>query len=118
VLLLAGAGMMVALASSNTVLQTVVDEDKRGRIMSLYTMAFFGMVPFGSLLAGWLAARVGALGTLFAGGVLTAIGGLLFWRKLPALRKSVRPIYIRLGILPEVAEGLNQTSDMLRPPER
>jgi MFS family permease len=118
VLLVAGAGMMVALASSNTVLQTVVDEDKRGRVMSLYTMAFFGMVPFGSLLAGWLATRVGTLGTLFGGGVLTAIGGLLFWRKLPALRKSVRPIYIRLGILPEVAQGLNQTSDMLRPPER
>lgn len=107
VLMVAGAGMMIALASSNTVLQTVVDEDKRGRVMSLYTMAFFGMVPFGSLLAGWLAARVGTLGTLFSGGVLTAIGGLLFWRKLPALRSSVRPIYVRLGILPEVAEGLN-----------
>lgn len=118
VLVVAGAGMMVALAASNTVLQTVVDEDKRGRVMSLYTMAFFGMVPFGSLLAGWLAARIGALGTLAAGGALTALGGMLFWRKLPALRNSVRPIYVRLGILPEVAEGLNQTSDMLRPPER
>jgi len=118
VLVLAGAGMMVALAASNTVLQTVVDEDKRGRVMSLYTMAFFGMVPFGSLIAGWLAGRVGAQGTLAAGGALTALGGLLFWRKLPALRNSVRPIYVRLGILPEVAEGLNQTSDMLRPPER
>jgi dipeptide/tripeptide permease len=76
------------------------------------------MVPFGSLIAGWLAGRFGAQSTLFAGGALTVIGGLSFWRKLPALRRSVRPIYVRLGILPEIAEGLNQTSDMLRPPER
>jgi MFS family permease len=105
VLVCAGAGMMVALASSNTVLQTIVDEDKRGRVMSLYTMAFFGMVPFGSLLGGWLAGQVGALGTLFGGGVLTALGGLAFLRKLPELRRSVRPIYIRLGILPSVPPG-------------
>lgn len=117
-LLVTGAGMMVTLASSNTLLQTIVDEDKRGRVMSLYTMAFFGMVPFGSLLAGWLATGMGTVGTIFGGGLLTALGGLLFWRKLPALRTSVRPIYVRLGILPEVAKGLNETSDMMRPPER
>jgi MFS family permease len=117
-LLCAGAGMMVALAASNTVLQTIVDEDKRGRVMSLYTMAFFGMVPFGSLVAGWLAGSVGALGTLFAGGALTMLGGLAFLRKLPELRRSVRPIYIRLGILPEVARGLNDSAEMMRPPER
>jgi MFS family permease len=99
-------------------LQTVVDEDKRGRIMSLYTMAFFGMVPFGSLLGGWLASRIGALGVLFGGGVLTALGGLVFWGQLPALRRSVRPIYVRLGILPEVARSLNETADMQQPPER
>jgi MFS family permease len=117
-LVVTGAGMMVTLASSNTLLQTIVDEDKRGRVMSLYTMAFFGMVPFGSLLAGWLAARVGALSTIFGGGVLTALGGVLFWRKLPALRASVRPIYVRLGILPEVARGLNEAAEIMRPPER
>jgi MFS family permease len=117
-LLVTGAGMMVTLAASNTLLQTIVDEDKRGRVMSLYTMAFFGMVPFGSLLAGWLATHVGALVTIAGGGVFTALGGVLFWRKLPALRRSVRPIYVRLGILPEVARGLNDTADMMRPPER
>jgi MFS family permease len=117
-LLITGAGMMVALASSNTLLQTIVDEDKRGRIMSLYTMAFFGMVPFGSLLGGWLASRIGAPAVLFGGGILTAVGGLVFWSKLPALRKSVRPIYVRLGILPEVARGLNDAADLTRPPER
>jgi MFS family permease len=118
ILVVTGAGMMVTLASSNTLLQTIVDEDKRGRVMSLYTMAFFGMVPFGSLLAGWLAAHMGALSTIFCGGLFTALGGVLFWRQLPALRRSVRPIYVRLGILPEVARGLNEAAEMSRPPER
>jgi MFS family permease len=118
ILVVTGAGMMVTLASSNTLLQTIVDEDKRGRVMSLYTMAFFGMVPFGSLLAGWLAAHMGALSTIFCGGLFTALGGVLFWRQLPALRRSVRPIYVRLGILPEVAQGLNEAAEMSRPPER
>ncbi|HTV23349.1 MAG TPA: MFS transporter [Polyangiaceae bacterium] len=119
-LLVTGAGMMITLAASNTLLQTIVDEDKRGRVMSLYTMAFFGMVPFGSLLAGWLANHVGAPVTIFGGGVLTALGGLTFWRQLPALRRAVRPIYVRLGILPEaeVARGLQDAADMMRPPER
>lgn len=117
-LLITGAGMMVTLASSNTLLQTIVDEDKRGRVMSLYTMAFFGMVPFGSLLAGWLANHVGAPVTIFCGGLLTAMGGLAFWRALPALRRSIRPIYVRLGILPEVARGPDDAAEMMRPPER
>ena len=117
-LLVTGAGMMITLASSNTLLQTIVDEDKRGRVMSLYTMAFFGMVPFGSLLAGWLANGFGAPVTIFGGGLLTTLGGLAFWRELPALRRAVRPIYVRLGILPEMARGLEDASDMMRPPER
>lgn len=86
-----GAGMMVSLAGGNTVLQTIVEEDKRGRVMSLYTMAFFGMLPFGSLLGGWLSGRAGALVTLFCGGLLTVLGGLAFWRKLPSLHRCVRP---------------------------
>lgn len=117
-LVVTGAGMMIALASCNTVLQTIVDEDKRGRIMSLFTMSFFGMVPFGSLLAGWLAARVGTLPTLFGSGVLTALGGLVFRWKLPKIRESVRPIYVRLGILPGLAESLSETAHLPRPPER
>ncbi len=118
VLVVAGGGMMITLASSNTILQTIVDEDKRGRVMSLYTMAFFGMVPFGSLLGGWLATRWGAPNVILVGGLLTAAGGLAFWRKLPEIRQSVRPIYMRLGILPEVATGLNATAEILSPPER
>ncbi len=95
-----GFGMIIQMASTNTILQTLVEEDKRGRVMSLYTMAFMGMVPFGSLLSGTLADMIGAPGTTMLGGIACIIGGLLFARKLPALRKMVRPIYIKKGILP------------------
>jgi len=101
-----GMAMMVQMAASNTVLQTIVDEDKRGRIMSLYTMAFFGTAPFGSLLAGVLADRMGAPDTILVGGVACVAGALWFFRVLPGLRRATLPIYARLGILPEVAEGL------------
>lgn len=117
-LVLIGGGMMVQLAACNTLLQTIVDEDKRGRVMSLYTMAFFGMVPFGSLLGGWLAHRWGAPWTVFAGGLCTALGGLAFLLELPALRRSVRPIYVRLGILPEAASGVNEAAELLQARER
>jgi MFS family permease len=94
-----GFGMMVQMASSNTVLQTIVEEDKRGRVMSFYTMAFMGMVPFGSLLAGSLASKIGAPGTIMISGVACILGSILFARKLPALREMVRPIYIEKEIL-------------------
>lgn len=118
VLVITGGGMMVTLAAGNTLLQTITDEDKRGRVMSLYTTAFLGMVPFGSLLSGWLAHEVGVVPTLFGGGLLTAAGGLGFWRKLPALRQSVRPIYARLGIVPDAARGQSDTGPDPKPPER
>lgn len=101
-LLTAGFGMMVQMASSNTILQTIVDDDKRGRVMSFYSMAFLGMVPFGSLLAGLLASRIGAPRTVALGGAACVAAGALFARALPALRAQVRPIYVRLGIVPEV----------------
>ncbi|MDI1480978.1 MFS transporter [Polyangium sp. y55x31] len=110
-MVIVGGGMMVQMAASNTLLQTLVDEDKRGRVMSFYTMAFFGMAPFGSLVAGWLGARVGAPMTVRLGGFLTLVGVALFLRKLPALRRVVRPIYVKLGILPEIASGLGQTTN-------
>jgi MFS family permease len=101
-LLGAGLGMMVQMASSNTILQTIVDDDKRGRVMSFYSMAFMGMVPFGSLLAGSLASRIGAPCTVILGGVACLLAAAAFARALPALRAQVRPIYVRLGIVPEV----------------
>jgi len=114
---LAGFGMMVQMASSNTILQTIVDEDKRGRVMSFYTMAFMGMAPFGSLLAGSLASKIGAANTLMLGGISCILGALVFASKLPALREMVRPIYVRIGILPEIASGLQSATELTVPPE-
>jgi MFS family permease len=106
----AGMAMMTQPASSNTILQTIVEEDKRGRVMSLYTTAVFGAMPFGSMIAGVLADRIGTQRTILLGGAGCAIGALLFLRELPELRKLVRPIYRRLGILPEVAKGIETAS--------
>jgi MFS family permease len=100
--LVAGLGMMVQMASSNTVLQTVVDDDKRGRVMSFYTMEFMGMAPFGSLLAGALAERIGAPNTLLVGGVFTVAGAVLFATRLRAMREILHPIYRKMGIMPDL----------------
>jgi MFS family permease len=96
-----GMGMMLQTAATNTILQTITDDDKRGRVMSFYTMAIMGTAPFGSLLAGWLAKVIGTPGTILAGGSACIIGALVFLRKLPELKKLVRPIYIKMGIIPE-----------------
>jgi MFS family permease len=94
-----GGGMMVEMASTNTILQTIVSDDMRGRVMAFYTMAFLGTAPLGSLLAGFIAARVGPLRTITAGGIACVIGGIVFGLRLPRLRSHVRPIYIERGIL-------------------
>jgi MFS family permease len=114
-LALAGFGMMAQMASSNTVLQTLVDDDKRGRVMSLYSMSYIGMAPLGSLLAGSLAARIGAPATIALGGGLCIAAAGLFGQRLPALREEVRPIYARLGILPEVARGIQAVTHETTP---
>lgn len=95
-----GAGMMVEMASTNTVLQTIVEERLRGRVMALYTMAFLGTAPIGSLLGGFLANRIGAQQTIRLGGIACIVAGLWFARRLPALRALVRPIYVDRGIIP------------------
>ncbi|MBF5043902.1 MFS transporter [Aggregicoccus sp. 17bor-14] len=96
-----GAGFMVAMASTNTFLQTVVDEHLRGRVMAFYTMAFLGTAPLGSLLAGSLAERFGAPLTIGLGGAVCLLAGLLFTLRLPHLRALVRPVYVQRGILAE-----------------
>jgi MFS family permease len=111
-----GLGFMVQMAVSNTVLQTIVDEDKRGRVMSFYTMAFMGTAPFGSLLAGSVAEHIGVPYTLMFGGIGCVLGALWFARSLPSLRRDVRPIYVRIGILPEVATGMQQSTELSVPP--
>ena len=110
--------MMVMMASTNTVIQTIVDEEKRGRVMSFYTMAFLGTAPFGSLLAGWLSTRIGAPETVFFSGVLCLATAAWFFRELPAIRALVRPIYVQMGILPEVATGLQTAANLMTPPEQ
>lgn len=94
-----GLGMMMQMACSNTILQTITDDDKRGRVMSFYTMAFMGTAPFGSLLAGSLASLIGAPNTLLVGGVVCVIGATIFAIRLPAIKKMIRPIYVKLGII-------------------
>jgi len=106
-----GIGMMTQTAASNTILQTIADEDKRGRVMSFYTMALMGTAPFGSLLAGWMAKWLGTPWTIFIGGAACLAGALVFYRRLPELKRLVRPVYVRMGILPEVAEGIRTASE-------
>lgn len=113
----AGFGMMQQMASSNTILQTIVDDEKRGRVMAFYSMAFQGMAPFGSLLAGVLAARYGAPVTVALSGSACVVGSLWFASRLPEIRRIVRPIYVRLGILPELALGVQQAASLSEPPE-
>lgn len=117
-MVIAGIGMMLHTASSNTVLQTITEDDKRGRIMSFYTMAIMGTAPFGSLMAGGLAKLIGTPNTIMTGGLACIIGALFFFRKLPELKSIVRPIYIRMGIIPEVASGIQTASEpVVKPTE-
>jgi MFS family permease len=114
----AGFGMMVLMAASNTFLQTVADDDKRGRIVSMYTMAYIGLTPFGSLLAGAFAQRVTAPVTIALGGVTVMVAAGLFAHQIPQFRELVRPIYRQLGIIPEVAAGIQvATHQLASPPE-
>jgi MFS family permease len=115
-MLFTGFGMMMQMASTNTLLQTLVDDDKRGRVMSLYVMAFMGTAPFGSFMAGTLASTIGAPHTVLSSGIICLIGAIIFYKYLPSLRKHIRPIYIKMGILPEVSKGLQSTTNLKMPP--
>jgi predicted MFS family arabinose efflux permease len=115
-LLVTGFGLMVQMASGNTILQTIVDDDKRGRVMSFYVMCVMGTTPIGSLLAGAVAERLGTPETLLLGGLGCLAAALLFMRKLPAIRELIRPIYIEKGIISEVALGLQAATHWPRPP--
>jgi MFS family permease len=121
----AGWATMTAFASANTLLQTLVDDDKRGRVMSFFSMSFIGMAPFGNLLAGTLASVLGggddvrgATRTQFLTGlVCLAAAGVFAWM-LPSLRAMVRPVYVRKGILPEeVAVGMETATEIVAAPQ-
>jgi MFS family permease len=103
-MLVTGFGMMQGMAASNTIVQTLVPEDRRGRVMSYYTMAFVGMAPFGSLLAGSLAHWLGAPRTVMITGSVVIMGAIWFTTRLKAIGVEIRPIYQALGILPASLE--------------
>jgi MFS family permease len=116
-LAVAGFAMIMQMSASNTILQTIVPEDRRGRVMSYYTMAFLGMAPLGSLLGGALTDALGepAHGApllVRGAGVCCLVGSLLFALQLPRLRELIRPIYVRLGILPEPADAVQTATDL------
>lgn len=93
-----GFCILLISVSTNMILQTIVDDDKRGRVMSLYTAAFLGVVPIGGLIAGVLADRIGATRTVLIGGCVCVLATLYMARQLPLLHRHMQPIYARLGI--------------------
>ena len=93
-----GFGMMTHIACSNTIIQTIVDEDKRGRVMSLYAMSFLGVMPFGSILAGSVAGRIGVQSTLLLGAAVCIAGASIFAFGLPALCRLLKPAFASLDI--------------------
>ncbi|MFZ0034884.1 MAG: MFS transporter [Sedimentisphaerales bacterium] len=111
-MMLVGFGLMSLIVSLNTLLQTIVDDNKRGRIMSLYSMSFIGLAPFGSLLAGTAAHNIGAPLTVLLCGALCLLATVLFSRKLPEISKLIRPIYARKGIIPAVADAIGTVSTL------
>ena len=105
----AGYGMMQQIVGSNTILQTIVADDKRGRVMSFYSLSVFGFLPIGSLFAGSIAARIGAPETLIMGGALCVLASVWFFGRLPAIRRVLRPVYIEMGIMPDPAAAVLDT---------
>jgi len=95
-----GFGLMQCASGANTIIQSLVTDDKRARVMSYYTMAFFGAAPFGSLFAGALAHSIGASHTVIVTGGFCIAGSLWFTLELPKIRKIMRPIYEQMGLLP------------------
>ena len=117
-MVLMGAGFMIHLAASNTLIQTLVREEMRGRVMALYTTAILGMATIGSLLAGVIAGMIGAAWTMAGGGIICIMGALAFWKILPGLREHVRPVYIEKGIIPAPAEVLREATTLREEVER
>lgn len=92
-----GLGLMLTAASTNTVLQSIVPDELRGRVASLYVMSFIGMAPLGALAAGAVAERVGPPPTLAFCGLLGMAAALLYRTQLEAIRREIRPVYEKLG---------------------
>jgi MFS family permease len=99
ILPLVGGGFMVSLAATNTIIQTVVEDRLRGRVMAFFAMAFLGTAPIGSLISGVVADRIGAPGTIRMGGIACIAGAAWFAAQLPTIRRLIRPIYVERGIM-------------------
>lgn len=112
IMMFAGLAMITIMASSNTLLQTIVPDEMRGRVMSFYVLSFAGIAPLGSLSIGSLAEKFGPVPVVFTGGCVTFLGAVLFALNLPRVKKLVRPIYIAKGIIPEIARGI-QNADSI-----
>jgi MFS family permease len=97
---LAGFGMFMTGSAINTILQTVVDEEKRSRVMSYYTMFFIGVAPLGHYAAGWLAEHIGAPLTFVVGGVISTLTGVIFALQMKTFRSHLRKVYVGRGIIP------------------
>ena len=104
-MMMAGFGMFLTGAACNTILQSVVDEDKRSRVMSYYTMFFIGIAPIGHYLAGWLAEHIGPPLTFVVGGVISLAAGIAFALQMPTFRAHLRPVYVSRGIIPASEEA-------------
>lgn len=100
-LFVVGMAMMMQLAATNTLLQTLVEDKMLGRVISLYTVAFFGGAPVGALLEGALASQIGAIHTFAIAGVLCIASALVYAAALPRLRRLSRPLYVGLGLIDE-----------------
>ena len=105
-----GFGIFLTGATCNTILQTMVDEEKRSRVMSYYTMFFIGVAPFGHFLAGWLAEHIGVQATFIVGGAISLITGVVFYMQRAVFRSHLRAIYVSRGIVPASENTLSVTS--------
>jgi MFS family permease len=117
ILLFCGFGMMMQTSGSNTILQTLSNDDMRGRVMSFYTVAFRGMAPFGSLWAGTFADNFGAPVTVLISGIVCLGAGMLFFKNLKIIRTAAKPVYQEKGLLPEAVKGVQVASNLSLPPE-
>ena len=117
ILIIAGFSMIIIMAASNTVIQTIVEENKRGRIMSLFVLAFIGMSPFGSLIAGFMGNVLGVGHSLLVSGIFCLLGSLVFIKNLGKFRKAIRPVYEKIGIITNLT-AVQETTILITPPEK
>jgi MFS family permease len=115
--MLVGFGMMITMAASNTVLQTISDDDKRGRVMSFYTMSFMGTSPLGSLLGGYMANTIGVSLSYLVFGISAMVGSGIFALKLPALISQIHASSTWKNSQTQIASGIKNATELSVPSE-